>query len=330
MSDKETKDIKPNEKEMRLFEQEKMELYKGTFVVCIVYGLSAFILLVIILFTDWGKIYIYDMFAPAVITYILGALIIIIYLLNEIFSLKPRKIGADIDSDNNIMCPDFWKLEKVPDGIKADKIKGITAVPGFKENIIKNNMLISTSPIIPEIITANDAKIQYRCVADPNVFGTNQEHYDMKTDIKTTAKTYMVGFTDRAKAIKYDSNTKARNKNTENPDYIVAVPETSTNINDLKKYAKFSGAYSETNTDIFDPTSKTLKIAGTGYLGGGTVLTPDPAVYTKYTTETPLICNVVYPQVLGLLDSNTKEKNEVSCEYAKQCGISWSSLKCTK
>jgi len=84
MSDK---DIKPNEKEMRLFEQEKMELYKGTFVVCIVYGLSAFILLVIILFTDWGKVYIYDMFAPAVITYILGALIIIIYLLNEIFSM---------------------------------------------------------------------------------------------------------------------------------------------------------------------------------------------------------------------------------------------------
>lgn len=321
MSDKETKDIKPNEKEMRLFEQEKMELYKGTFVVCIVYGLSAFILLVIILFTDWGKIYIYDMFAPAVITYILGALIIIIYLLNEIFSLKPRKIGADIDNDNNIMCPDFWKLEKVPDGTAGN--------PGFKENIIKNNMLTPATPIIPEIISATDAKIQYRCVADPNVFGTNQEHYDMKKDIKTTTRPYMVGFTDRAKAIKYDSNTTALNKNTENPDYIVAVPETSTNINDLKKYAQFSGAYSGTNTDIFDPTSKTLKIAGTGYLSG-TLQATDPAVYTKYTNESPLICNEVYPQVLGLLDSNTKEKNEVSCEYAKQCGISWSSLKCTK
>ena len=320
MSDKETKDIKPNEKEMRLFEQEKMDLYKGTFVVCIVYGLSAFILLVIILFTDWGKIYIYDMFAPAVITYILGALIIIIYLLNEIFSLKPRKIGADIDSDNNIMCPDFWKLEKVPNGT--------TGNPGFKENIIKNNMLTPATPIIPEIISATDAKIQYRCVADPNVFGTNQEQYDMKNDIKTRVTPYMVGFTDRANAVKYDSNTTALNKNTENPDYIVAVPGNSTNINDLKKYAKFSGAYSSSNTDIFDTTSKTLKIAGTGYLGSGSVRNPDQVVWNKYTNETPLICNVVYPQVLGLLDSNTKEKNEVSCEYAKQCGISWSSLKC--
>ena len=321
MSDK---DIKPNEKEMRLFEQEKMELYKGTFVVCIVYGLSAFILLVIILFTDWGKVYIYDMFAPAVITYILGALIIIIYLLNEIFSIKPRKIGTDIDSDNNILCPDFWKLEKVPDGSPGS--------PGIKEYIINNNnnLSISTTPIIPEIINESDAKIRYRCVADPNVFGTNQEHYDMKKEIKTTATPYMVGFDDRAKASKYNTNVIANNKNTEIPDYIVAVPGASQNIKDLKKYAKFSGAYSDGNTDIFkvDYDSKVLKIASTGYLGSGTEQAPDSAVYTKYESEAPLICNVVYPQVLGLLDSNTKEKNEVSCEYAKQCGISWSSLKC--
>ena len=55
MSKLESKDFVPNDRELRLFEQEKMELYKGTFVVCIVYGLSAFILLVVILFTEWGK-----------------------------------------------------------------------------------------------------------------------------------------------------------------------------------------------------------------------------------------------------------------------------------
>ena len=113
MSELESKDYKPNDRELRLFEQEKMDLYKGTFVVCIVYGLSAFILLVVILFTEWGKEFIYDKFAPAVITYILGSLIIIIYLLNAIFSIKPRKVGTDMDSDHNIICPDFWKLERV-------------------------------------------------------------------------------------------------------------------------------------------------------------------------------------------------------------------------
>lgn len=48
----------------------------------------------------------------------------------------------------------------------------------------------------------------------------------------------------------------------------------------------------------------------------------------QYETNAPLICNIVYPQVLGVLDSKTKAGNEVSCEYAKQCGISWSSLNC--
>lgn len=104
--------FKPNEKELKLFEQEKLELYKGTFVVCLVYGLSAILLLLIILFTKWGKEYIYDKFAPAVITFIGGSLIIIISLISSIYNIKPRKIGKDIESDNNIMCPEYWKLEK--------------------------------------------------------------------------------------------------------------------------------------------------------------------------------------------------------------------------
>jgi len=314
MSDKETKEYKPNEKEMRLFEQEKMELYKGTFYVCLVYGLAAVILLIIILFTEWGKVYIYDKFAPAVITYLFGTLIIIIYLLNEIFTIKPRKVGADIDSDSNIMCPDFWKLEKVQQNIK--------------EEIINNNIYDINKKIIPEISREANMNIQYRCRADDNVFGTIQEYYDMKKNISPTTKSYMVGFDDRAKAIKYEGNESRNRKNGESPDYIVAIPDTTAqNYKDLKKYAQFTGAYSSNNTNIYEPTSKTLQIASADYLKG-TKANPDLTVLKKYDETSPLICNVVYPQVLGLLDSNTKEKNEVSCEYAKQCGVSWSSLKC--
>ena len=314
MSEKETKEYKPNEKEMRLFEQEKMELYKGTFFVCIVYGFAAFILLVIILFTEWGKVYIYDKFAPAVITYMLGTLIIIVYLLNEIFTIKPRKIGADIDADNSIMCPDFWKLEKVDQAMK--------------DEIINNNILDPNSKIIPLISREANTNIQYRCRADDNVFGTTQEYYDMKKEISPTSKPYMVGFNDRDKAAKYNTNEINKRKNADLPDYIVAVPDrTAQNYNDLKKYAKFTGAYSNDNKNIFDKDSKTLKIASEDYLKGS-ISSPDATVYTSYEENAPLICNVVYPQVLGVLDSNTKEKNEVSCEYAKQCGVSWSSLKC--
>ena len=320
MSELESKDYKPNDRELRLFEQEKMDLYKGTFVVCIVYGLSAFILLVVILFTEWGKEFIYDKFAPAVITYILGSLIIIIYLLNAIFSIKPRKVGTDMDSDHNIICPDFWKLERVDATTQADIIANNEVANGNGEG-----------KIIPSFTSPANANLQYRCVYDPNVQGTTKELLAMKNVMDSSGNNpYMAGF---KKIVEAASHHARGNKSTLNPDYIVKKPE-STNDNvatykDLAKYAYFSGAYGATggvNSNIIDSNNQTtLKIAKPEYIGTNATLVSTNA---KYKADAPLMCNVVYPQVLGVLDKDTKEKNEVSCEYAKQCGVSWSSLKC--
>jgi hypothetical protein len=322
MSELESKDYKPNDRELRLFEQEKMDLYKGTFVVCIVYGLSAFILLVVILFTEWGKEFIYDKFAPAVITYILGSLIIIIYLLNAIFSIKPRKVGTDMDSDHNIICPDFWKLERVDDTTRAA--------------IIANNEVANgKGKIIPTFTSDKNANLQYRCVYDPNVQGTTKELLAMKNAMDNSTTPYMAGFKKIAEAA---SHRQRGDKSTLTPDYIVKKPQSTTDnaatYQDIQKYAKFSGAYGATNDSNnkvdTEADTTTLKIATSDYIttarsGSSATAT---AANTVYKTTTPLMCNVVYPQVLGVLDKDTKEKNEVSCEYAKQCGVSWSSLKC--
>jgi hypothetical protein len=314
--------FKPNERELRLFEQEKMELYKGTFVVCLVYGLSAFILLMVILFTDWGKDYIYDKFAPAVITYILGSLIIILYLLNEIFSIRPRRVGTDFDSDHNIMCPDYWRLEKVPESLKTD--------------IMDNNMNnSSTNKIIPEITRDTNANLQYRCVYDEKVYGNTANFLKMKNEIsmKNTggSDAFLAGFNTKKEASSFNTAKIKKVATTIMPEYVVKEPEKNTdNYQDLKKYAKFTGAYSSNNENIFDKNPKdvkyALKIGSPNYLAGGS--NPEKEVWKRYEEEAPLICNIVYPQVLGVFDSKTKEKNEVSCEYAKQCGVSWSSLKC--
>lgn len=320
MSELESKDYKPNDRELRLFEQEKMDLYKGTFVVCIVYGLSAFILLVVILFTEWGKEFIYDKFAPAVITYILGSLIIIIYLLNAIFSIKPRKVGTDMDSDHNIICPDFWKLEKVDATTRAD--------------IITNNEVSSgKGAIIPSFTSEKNANLQYRCVYDPDVQGTTKELLAMKNALNSSATSYMAGFKKVAEAA---SHRLRGPKSTLKPDYIVKKPsdDNAATYQDLVKYAKFSGAYgasvASNNKVDTETDTTTLKIADSAYLTTARQGTAGnaAAVNTAYKTDAPLMCNVVYPQVLGVLDKDTKEKNEVSCDYAKQCGVSWSSLKC--
>jgi hypothetical protein len=299
----EEEDFKPNEKELKLFEKEKLELYKGTFVVCLVYGITAILLLIVILFTKWGKEYIYDKFAPAIITYILGSIIIIIYLVYSIYSIKPRKIGKDIESDNNIICPEYWKLEKVPEDMK--------------EEIIQNNNNFG-SQIIPEINSGRSTNIQYRCKYDKNVYGNTSDYLKMTNTISNTK--YYSGFNTSNIANIYATNLKAKLT----PDYIVSIPskDNAQTFKELQKYAKFSGAYSLSNSNILDANNnRVLKVGDASYLSNANM-------QSKYDTDAPLICNVVYPQVLGVLDSKTSAGNEVSCAYAKECGISWSSLNC--
>jgi hypothetical protein len=226
-----------------------------------------------------------------------------------------------MDSDHNIICPDFWKLEKVDDTTRAD--------------IIANNEVANgKGKIISTFTSASNANLQYRCVYDPNVQGTTKELLAMKNAMDSTTP-YMAGFKKIAEAA---SHRQRGDKSTLTPDYIVKKPQ-STNDNaatykDIQNYAKFSGAYGATNESNIkvnlDTNTTTLKIADNQYITnarGGSAAS-DVAANTVYKTNTPLMCNVVYPQVLGVLDKDTKEKNEVSCEYAKQCGVSWSSLKC--
>jgi hypothetical protein len=303
---------KPNDKELKLFEQEKMDLYKGTFVVCIVYGLSAIILLALILFTDGGKEFIYDKFAPAVVTYIIGSLIIILYLLNSIYTIRPRRIGNDMDSDNSIMCPDFWKLEKVKD---ADK-----------PILIANNSMsgVPATYIIPEITRDADKNIQYKCVYDKDVYGDTRKLLDTKKGITGDTTNIIAGFANTSNAYAY---ANAPTTSVLSPDYIVKIPKDveTTNVKGLKSYAKFAGGYTTDNASILNDSNNNISLrpAQTDYITGSSA-----NKYSTYETNMPLICNQVYPQVLGILDSKTKDENEISCEYAKQCGISWSSLNC--
>jgi hypothetical protein len=187
--------------------------------------------------------------------------------------------------------------------------------------MINNNLNTDNKgTFIPSIVKDTNANLQYRCVYDEKVYGTTKEVLEMKNALNPpNASSYMAGF------LKKDDATLHQQRNTKStltPDYIVKKPENITaGTEEIKKYAQFSGAYGGVTDKINDGADRyTPKIAKTEYLIAD--------AKTKYVADTPLICNVVYPQVLGVLDKDTKEKNEISCEYAKQCGVSWSSLKC--
>jgi hypothetical protein len=75
-----------------------------------------------------------------------------------------------MDSDHNIICPDYWKLEKVPETLKTE----------IMSNNTHNNSL---KKIIPEITRDTNANIQYRCVYDEKVYGNTANFLKMKNEI---------------------------------------------------------------------------------------------------------------------------------------------------
>ena len=264
----------PNTKELELFKKEKLDLYKGTWTICFVYGISAFILLTIVLFTDTGREYIYDKYLPAVLTYVIGAIIIIIYLVYSIFNIKPRKLSKV--AKKQINCPDYWKYEKVNEEEKEEIID--KADTEHKSNISTYNL------------------IDYRCVADVNVFGPVEKQIESKKEI------YDDSF--------YETNEKENDKN------FVTKNIGDTNDASLKKYAKVTGVYNDSHLASFHTDSN---------LSPYSIVNEEETTTSIYSSH-PIKCNEVYPKFLSYLED--KDSNDLKCKYAKECKISWSDIDC--
>ena len=313
--------FKPNKKELELFKLEKLNMYKGTWMVCFVYGITAIILLSVIFFTEWGRTYIYNKFFPAVITYVLGAIVIIIYLIVSIFSLVPRKLRKSVETLP--VCPDYWKLEKVEDEVKKDIKDNITKYSAAKDNPLtqdpdykkgKNEQYILNRP--DDInISAEDHVLNYKCVPDPNVYGDINELKSQLELINENNNIYKKGTT-------FDDLKKDNSR----PKYLYV---NSSNINpDLEKYAEITGVYKNTWT---------TQAQAHGQYFDNTIVKYENDRSERYKSDQvdqahvdkikPLICNELYPYLLDSMED--KEKNqELKCEYAKKCGVSWSYLDC--
>jgi len=303
----------PNKKELDLFKQEKTDMYKGTWMLCFVYGLSAVILLSIIFFTDWGRNYIYNKFLPAVITYVVGAIFIIIYLVTSIFSLKPRKIGKGTEAMP--ICPDYWQLKETTAEEKQDIVNNITScrksVGGCdtltqglvnKQYILKND----SDPVINSV----DSKyLKYKCVPDENVFGNIDNIIKQNEDIHNTVSFNKASASGSPTQDKYIYNN---------------LGDTGEKNESIKKYAQVSGIYKNDWKvgNVNDANSAADLFGNTIALKSGNV--------ADYGYEkNPLICNVVYPNIIGAME-DSKHTDKLRCEYADKCGISWSKLDCLK
>lgn len=307
----------PNKKELDLFKQEKTNLYKGTWMVSFIYGLSAVVLLSIIFFTEWGRTYIYDKFLPAVITYVVGAIFIIIYLVTSIFSLKPRKIGKGVDAMP--VCPDYWHLKETTSQERKDIANNIQscsngdgtcteATPGSV-----NNQYILNNDNEPVINSEESPYLKYKCVPDENVYGTIDDIHSQRKDLKSESDNNYP-FMKTPSSATYDDKTDK---------YIYRNLGNSGNQNEpIKKYAQISGIYKNN----WKTTTGNDVTTAANLFDNTIALKNDNSQYFDYS-QNPLICNVVYPGIISAME-DTKETDKLRCEYADKCGISWSKLDC--
>jgi len=103
-----------NDEQKNEYLSERLKKFKLTFIVCIIYGIIATVMLLLTVFTAWGNRVLYSEMFAFVMTFILGTIIIIFFLANEIYNFKPKKPVNNIGYDSQV-CPDYWKLEYVTD-----------------------------------------------------------------------------------------------------------------------------------------------------------------------------------------------------------------------
>jgi len=343
----------PNEKELKLFKEEKSNMYKGTWMICLVYGLSALTLLGVVFFTDWGRTYVYEKFLPAVLTFVIGAIFIIVYLLFSIFALQPRKIGKGFDT--TMSCPDYWKLHRVDntrkDAIINNNLKydyDSNCAPGSTSgtacNLTKNNSerYHIKNRYDKSIVTSESKNINFKCVPDSNVFGKTDVYKKMKEQLNNNDVTYYATtYTDsdfKSADLANDLGGSAANSDNSNDQLNNLILKNTFLYKDANPIVE-NGNTSYQYVDGVDASDKMLNYASlTGAYkddwartGTSTDNTPFPGslfVDQKKNYENkPLICNEIYP---GLLDDLEEEEGEdkLKCELAKTCGISWSKLNC--
>lgn len=239
-----------SDQELQAFKVNKAKWFKGTIAVCVVYGTFAILLLLVALFDSRGKEMLSDTFLPFTITFVGGMIVVIILLVIQVTTFKPKKIQNGIyDKD---VCPDYWK-----------------ATP-------------SSADEIAHVQGADKYLMKIKCEMDSNVFH-KKLGYDNTSNLNIMDDDDWNVF-----------NTKIMKDGTYN-----SIPTTlSSNV--FNRLGALSSTMYGSNA-----------IPGTGI-----------------ASLSNIRCDKLFPSLMAKEDHLhfANSPNTLRCEYAKACGISWSSV----
>jgi len=162
---------KATEQDFKVYKVDKQKLFKGSVVVCVVYGVFALVLLLLTLFVEPARHLLADEFSTFVATLIGGMIMIIVLMIIQIATFKPRALSMPIyDAD---ICPDYWKLVQ------------------------------SDTADLASVSDEDKFLMQYKCIPDETVYNKTAQTFGSTAPIASATTTNIYGQT-----VVYDASIK--------------------------------------------------------------------------------------------------------------------------
>lgn len=161
-----------NDYDRTIFNLKREKVFYGTIAICVLYGSFALLLFVLSYFSDKIKYLLLNSFLPFTIVYVIGTILIVMYLIHQILNFKPYKLGSAGNYDS-LSCPDYWVLERLPEDDPSGNDRTFTNLLGKS---------FESNAIAPEIF-------KYRCVMNSNIFNT-YDIYKASSNFASDQTTY--------------------------------------------------------------------------------------------------------------------------------------------
>ena len=308
----------------------KYNAFMGTIAVCVIYAIVALAMILYINLTEQGKS-LYSDLKPFALTFIFGTLFIIMAVTLMVVYWEPEQATKKEINDvlnNPLSCPDYYTLDNTgaDNNLLFDFSSNISILgnddPTHKNLYIGDKADPGKSVNLYDYAITKDNQdyIKHKCKQNPDIipdFAT--------TDITTTRDEFWTS----GSTAHYSPNT------------VVSTTDfkTNTELKDLKTLAAFTTMYGGYNDVSVVAGETDYKITPPNKDGGATTnlkLNQGDSASVLRTYAYKYDCSKVYPEYLARLDAKeyidnneTGPKNLHRCEWAKVCGVPWSSAGCS-
>lgn len=156
----------------------KYNAFLGTIALCIIYASIALILLLLGIFTKFGKTVLFGSFNTFTQTYIFSTIILIIVItiyVND-WNGKMTETPPDTTKLNPMSCPDYWQMKKLSED-EVKKYKESINIPLDETDITDTTKTFKTEYYDKYL---SDDSLHNMCVMDTNVFDPQNHKIEIK------------------------------------------------------------------------------------------------------------------------------------------------------